>query len=330
MEKNNKFIMKKASFLKHLMLAGALGITLASCSYDDSDRDPKYVDNDDKKELVFSNGTKIRAVKDRADMGSPIHFKDEDGNRLLWGLDIDSYQELEEDKYILISNDQKGIYDFKTNTYILWLDKYINIDKIWLDWWVVARDGDLYTIINYQTNTKINAQSEVTLVGIDNNMMTKVAWVYQVYDKSWSFVHNTQSSQEPEVDGAIIKYVKTDPRTWNHVEEWVNTSNRSTIPVPNSWWNSQDIQLSNQYKAKYTGVWEFYDVVDSNDSVIVANCYKPIDQGANIYALVDDGFVEKNWVTTNTKRYKLYQIKTSNNRKKVQIIDEYEARKYME
>gem|GEM_PF-3825051 len=40
---------------------------------------------------------------------------------------------------------------------------------------MVARDGDLYTIINYQTNTKINAQSEVTLVGIDNNMMTKVA-----------------------------------------------------------------------------------------------------------------------------------------------------------
>lgn len=122
----------KVFWMKNLLLTSMLGLTLSSC-YNDSDKDPKYVRQDEKKEISLPNNKKVWLIKDWSDTGSPSHFKDEDGNRLLGGLDIDSYSDLGDGKVLVIADDQKGIYDFATNSYILKLDNYINIDKI--QWW---------------------------------------------------------------------------------------------------------------------------------------------------------------------------------------------------
>jgi hypothetical protein len=129
-------ILWKRNGLKNVALSAALGLILVSCGTHYDKQKPEHERAEDKKEFVLPNNDHVYIIKDWSDTGSPYHFKDEDGNRLLSWLDIASYEDLGDGKFMIETGDQSGIYDFTTNKYILKLDKYTNITKIpW--WWSV-------------------------------------------------------------------------------------------------------------------------------------------------------------------------------------------------
>lgn len=322
---------KRPFWLKNLLLTWALGLTLASCSYDGSDRDPRFVDNDDKKELVLSNGKHIWIIKDRSDTGSPYHIKDKDGNRLLSGLDIESYQDLWDNKFLFTTDDQKGIYDFTTNKYILSLDNYLNIDKIslWSSIMIVnkwAGNDAQYNIIDISTGATVMGESKPELVGTWWEFLMRSGQTYRIYDAGLTEIYNSQSSVEPKIDGSIIIFSVLNRSTWNNDEVWYDISAHTTISTPTTPVISNTIVLWDSLTATPTIAtwWEFYDIKDVNDSTIVKNCYQPINRGTYAYA-VTDWWLDSKW----NKIYKLHIINTITNKKKVRIIDKYEANSYL-
>ncbi len=295
--------------VKNLLLASMLGLTLASCGYNDSDRDPRFVDNDDKKEITLPNGDRVWWVKDWSDTGSPYHLKDKDGNRLLGGLDIDSYSDVGDGRFIIITDNQKGIYDFTTNSYVLKLDNYLNINNIW-SWLPIVVASKMvwgesqYDLLNLDTKSTLYGQSEPELVTW-GNILIKSLGTYKIYDQSFTIVADSWSDTKPEVDSTGRWFVVPSAPILPS-GTMILWDSLTAVPSIATW-------------------WEFYDIKDAHDSTLVKNCYKPINKWTYVYAVTDDGFV---WNST-TKQYKLHQINTITNKDKVRKIDEYEAFKYL-